>query len=149
MRVWWEQTKAQSGLSLKNASYWFCVLLIGQCPPYWAIYLFILLRRHIFVFFTRIFSFCLSSALYCLLFVISLRISWEHAGIKSRATFDKYVLSLHITLKKPGIGSRRHYITWNDAELLRQLREMPDKLEELRYPPDAQISSTNTRGPHQ
>ncbi len=54
-----------------------CIILV-LCPPYWAIYLFILLRRHIFVFFTRIFSFCLSSALYCLLFVISLRISWVY-----------------------------------------------------------------------
>jgi hypothetical protein len=61
----------------------------------------------------------------------------HHAGIKSRATFDKYVLSLHIPLKKPGIGSRRHYITWHDAELLRQLREMPARLEELRYSSDA------------
>jgi hypothetical protein len=30
MRAWREQTKAQSGLSRKDASYWFCVLLIGQ-----------------------------------------------------------------------------------------------------------------------
>src|SRR5260370_37714890 len=42
-----------------DASYWFCVLLIG-------IYLFILLRRHIFVFFTRIYPF-VSHLLACLL----------------------------------------------------------------------------------
>ncbi len=51
MRAWREQTKAQSGLSRKDASYWFCVLLIGQYI------FFILLRRHIFVFFTRILFF--------------------------------------------------------------------------------------------
>src|SRR6266487_2702006 len=51
MRAWWEQTLGQSGLSRKDASYWLCVLLIGH-------YLFIiLLRRHIFVVFTRILSF--------------------------------------------------------------------------------------------
>ena len=62
----------------------------------------------------------------------------QHAGIKSRSTFDKYVLSLNITIKKPGIVSKRHYITWRDAELLRQLRENPSRLEELRYPRDAE-----------
>jgi hypothetical protein len=50
MRAWWEQTREQSGLSRKNASYWLGVLLIRQ-------YLFfLLLRRHIFVFCTRIVS---------------------------------------------------------------------------------------------
>ena len=67
----------------------------------------------------------------------------QHAGIKSRATFDKYVQSLNITLKKPGIVSKRHYITWNDAELLRQLRENPSKLEALRYPPNTEKGTTS------
>src|SRR3954470_17092864 len=59
----------------------------------------------------------------------------HYAGIKSRATFDKYVLSLHIRLKKPGIGSKRYYISRNDAELLRQLKEMPERLDELKHSP--------------
>src|SRR5450755_1709736 len=50
MRAYWEQTREQSGRSQKHASYWLCVLLLRQ-------YLFFtLLRRHIFVFFTRSFS---------------------------------------------------------------------------------------------
>ena len=47
---WWEPTLEQSGLSRKVASYWLGVLLLRE-------YLFfILLRRHIFVFFTRLLS---------------------------------------------------------------------------------------------
>jgi len=45
-----------------------------------------------------------------------------HAQIKSRTTLMKYVDLLNIQVKRPGVGSRRYYITWEDAERLRQLR---------------------------
>lgn len=58
-----------------------------------------------------------------------------HAHIKSRITFMKYVELLHIQLKRPGVGSRRFYIAWDDAERVRQLREDPLRLDELKLPP--------------
>jgi hypothetical protein len=58
-----------------------------------------------------------------------------HAQIKSRMTLMKYVELLNIQLKRPGVGSRRFYITWEDAERVRQLREDPLRLDELRHPP--------------
>ena len=47
----------------------------------------------------------------------------------------KYIERLHILPKRLGIGSKRLYISWNDAELIRQLREDPLRLDELKYPP--------------
>lgn len=67
----------------------------------------------------------------------------QHADVRSRATFDKYVQSLHITVKKPGIGSKRHYISWADAERVRQLKEDPLRLEELKHRPDAGPAMSN------
>jgi hypothetical protein len=58
-----------------------------------------------------------------------------HAHIKSRITLMKYIERLHILPKRPGIGSKRLYISWNDAELIRQLREDPLRLNELKHPP--------------
>jgi hypothetical protein len=58
-----------------------------------------------------------------------------HAKIKSRVTLRKYIEGLNIQLKKPGIGSKRLYITWDDAELVRKLREDPLRLDELKHPP--------------
>ncbi len=42
---------------------------------------------------------------------------------------------LNIQLKRPGVGTRRFYITWEDAERVRQLREDPLRLDELKHPP--------------
>lgn len=58
-----------------------------------------------------------------------------HAQIKSRITLMKYIELLNIQLNRPGVGSRRFYIKWEDAERVRLLREDPLRLEELRYPP--------------
>jgi hypothetical protein len=58
-----------------------------------------------------------------------------HAHVKTRVTLMKYIESLNIHLKKPGIGTRRLYITWEDAELVRQLREDPLRLDELKHSP--------------
>lgn len=64
-----------------------------------------------------------------------------HAHIKSRITFMKYVELLNIRLKRPGVGSRRLYITWDDAERVRQLREDPLRLDELKHPPSEKRGS--------
>src|SRR5713226_6846449 len=70
MRAWWEQTREQSGLSRKDASYWLC-------PPYWAISVFHPSKGDTFLsFLPGFYLFCLSCTLYCSLAVISLRISW-------------------------------------------------------------------------
>jgi hypothetical protein len=58
-----------------------------------------------------------------------------HAHIKSRITLMKYIEHLNIELKRPGIGSKRLYISWEDAERVRLLREDPLRLEELKHPP--------------
>lgn len=58
-----------------------------------------------------------------------------HANIKSRITLKKYIERLNIHLKRPGIGSKRLYMNWDDAELVRQLREDPLRLDELKHPP--------------
>ena len=58
-----------------------------------------------------------------------------HAHIRSRITLMKYIGQLNIQVKKPGIGSKRLYISWDDAERVRLLREDPLRLEELKHPP--------------
>ncbi len=58
-----------------------------------------------------------------------------HAHIRSRITLMKYIGRLNIQVKKPGIGSKRLYISWEDAERVRLLREDPLRLEELKHPP--------------
>ncbi len=57
-----------------------------------------------------------------------------HANIRSRITLKKYIEKLNIQLKRPGIGSKRLYMTWDDAEHVRQLREDPLRLDELKHP---------------
>jgi len=66
-----------------------------------------------------------------------------HANIKSRITLMKYIERLNIVLKRPGIGNKRLYISWEDAERVRLLREDPLRLEELRHPPDMEKGSSH------
>src|SRR5258708_8108529 len=110
MRAWREQTKAQSGLSRKDASYWFCVLLIGEYI------FFILLRRHIFVFFTRI------------LFFLSLMCSLLLACC---------YLVAHIVGTGSTSSGQRHEISWNRRHRLRSPlpKWLPDERGAGRSPP--------------
>src|SRR5450755_3730607 len=102
MRAYWEQTREQSGRSQKHASYWLCVLLLRQ-------YLFFtLLRRHIFVFFTRSFSLrpllCPLSLASCYLVphIVGLGLDINHGFAKT------LVENSEVTKKRAALEKRLH-----------------------------------------